>query len=306
MQRIELPNDEAIGLSLRNLRTIVAIAGEGSLTAAGARLGYAQATVSMHLAAAESSLGVSLFRRNGRGVVATEAGRSVLRHATTLFGALADLRSDALHTPRHKLTIGATEAAAGPHILAFFKRYELDNPDVELAIRIEPCIELYEHIEHSTLDIAIVAAQRGLRGAKFIALYDQELVLLAPAGHRLARERCVTLRDLAGERIVLADQRCEYRRFIEATFAEANVDVSFRTGIGNVSTLPSSVAPALGVCIVPREMVDPGPSATTVVRFRDRLSVKMGVVLRTDAPPPARRLAAQMSRTLARLLKPRP
>jgi DNA-binding transcriptional LysR family regulator len=208
MQSIELPNDEAIGLSLRNLRTIVAIAGEGSLTAAGARLGYAQTTVSMHLAAAESSLGVSLFRRNGRGVVATEAGRSVLRHATALFGTLADLRSDASHTPRHKLTIGATEAAASPHIVAFFKRYELDNPDVELAIRIEPYIDLCEHIERGTLDIAIVPAQGGLRVAKFIALYDQ-------------------------------------------------------------------------------------------------MSMKIGVALRTDASPPARRLAAQMSRTLARLSKPR-
>lgn len=173
MQSIELPNDEAIGLSLRNLRTVVAIAGEGSLTAAGARLCYAQTTVSMHLAAAESSLGVSLFRRNGRGVVATEAGRSVLRHATTLFSALADLRSDASHAPRHKLTIGATEPAADPHIVAFFKRYELDNPDVELEIRIEPYFELCEHIEHGTLDIAIVSAERGLRGAKFIAFYDQ-------------------------------------------------------------------------------------------------------------------------------------
>src|ERR1700677_2189357 len=121
MQGIELPDDSAIELSLRNLRTIVASAEEGSLTAAGARLGYCQARVSIHLGAAESTLGVSLFRRNGRGVVATEAGNSVLRHATTVFSALADLRSDASHTPRHKLTIGATEPAASRRLLTFFK-----------------------------------------------------------------------------------------------------------------------------------------------------------------------------------------
>jgi LysR family transcriptional regulator, regulator of the ytmI operon len=301
MQGIELPDDSAIALSLRNLRTIVAIAEEGSLTAAGARLGYAQATVSMHLAAAESSLGVSLFRRNGRGVVATDAGHSVLRHATTLFGTLADLRSDASHTSRHKLTIGATEPAASRHLLTFFKRYEHDNPDVELAIRIEPCIELLEQIERGAFDIAILSANRAkTHGIKFTALYDEELVLLAPSGHRLTGERSVTLQDLAGERLVLADERCGYRLFIETLLAEANIDVNIRTGIGNITTMPSSVAAALGVSIVPREMVTPAPSGTIAVRFRDRLSVKMGVALRTDAPAPARRLAAQMSRDLAR------
>jgi DNA-binding transcriptional LysR family regulator len=301
MQGIELPDDSAIALSFRNLRTIVAIAEEGSLTAAGARLGYAQATVSMHLAAAESSLGVSLFRRNGRGVVATEAGHSVLRHATTLFGALADLRSDASHTARHKLTIGATEPAASRRLLTFFKHYEHANPDVELAIRIEPCIELYEQIERGAFDLAIVTATNGAaRGVKFTALYDEELVLLAPSAHRLAKERSVKLQDLAGEQIVFADERCGYRRFAEAALAEANVDVSIRTGIGNITTMPSSVAATLGVSIVPREMVNPAPSGTIAVRFRDRLFVKMGVALRTDAPPPARRLAAQMSRALAR------
>jgi DNA-binding transcriptional LysR family regulator len=124
--------------------------------------------------------------------------------------------------------------------------------------------------------------------------------LLAPSGHRLAEERTVNLQDLAGERVVLADERCGYRPFIEACLAEANVDVSIRTGIGSISTMPSSVAAGLGVSIVPREMVNPAPNGTIAVRFRDRLSVKMGVALRTDAPAPARRLAAQMSRVLAR------
>jgi LysR family nitrogen assimilation transcriptional regulator len=95
MQVVEIHDAETLGLSLRNLRTIVAIAEAGSLTAAGLRLGYAQATVSLHLSAAEAALGVTLFRRHGRGVVATDAGRSVLQHTTTLFEAYAALREDA-------------------------------------------------------------------------------------------------------------------------------------------------------------------------------------------------------------------
>jgi DNA-binding transcriptional LysR family regulator len=296
-----MPDDDTLALSLRNLRTIVAIAEAGSLTAAGVRLGYAQATVSMQLAAAEAALGVTLFRRHGRGVAATDAGRSVLQHVTTLFEAYAALRDDAQHTARHKLTFGAIESTTSRFLVPFLKNYERSNPELELTIRIDPSIELCRLLENGTLDIALVSEQRGLaRFAKFTPLYEQELVLLAPSGHRLAGRRSIEVSDLTGEQIVLADQRCCYRRFVEALFARAEVDVSLRVGMGTLSTILASVAAGLGLSIVPRDMTDPAPAGTTTLRFRERQSMTIGVAIRTDAPPSARRLAAQITRSVVR------
>jgi LysR family transcriptional regulator, regulator of the ytmI operon len=301
MRAIEIPDDETFALSLRNLRTIVAIAEAGSLTAAGVRLGYAQATVSMHLAAAESALGVTLFRRHGRGVVATDAGRSVLQHTTTLFEAYAALRDDALHTARHKLTFGAIESAARRCLVPFLKTYERDNPELELKIRIEPCIEMCRLLETGVLDIAIVSAQRGLRRyAKFTPLYEQELVLLAPSHHRLAARRNIDLQDLIGEQLILGDERCSYRSFVEALISRADIDVALRVDRGSLSTILASVAAGLGLSIVPRDMVDPAPTGTVILRFRERQSITIGVALRMDAPPSARRLAAQLARSFIR------
>jgi len=301
MQAIDIPDDETIALSLRNLRTVVAIADAGSLTAAGARLGYAQATMSMHLAAAESALGVALFRRHGRGVVPTDAGRSVLQHATKLFEAYAALRDDALSTARHKLTLGACESATTRYIIPFIKSYERDNPELELTVRIEPCVEMCGLLERGVLDIAIVSEQRGITSyAKFTPLYEQELVLIAPARHRLAKQKSVEFHDLLGEQILLGDQRCGIRPFVEALLARADIDVTLRVGMGNMSTILPSVAAGLGSSIVPRNMVDPAPAGTVAVRFRERPAVTMGLALRMDAPPSARRLAAQISRTFVR------
>jgi LysR family transcriptional regulator, regulator of the ytmI operon len=301
MQTIEATDDAAIALSLRNLRTVVAIAEAGSLTAAGVRLGYAQATMSMHLAAAESALGVTLFRRHGRGVVPTDAGRSVLLHATKLFEAYTALRDDALHTARHKLTLGAGESAASRYIIPFLKGYERENPELELTIRIEPCIELCKLLESGLLDIAIVSAQDGIsRFAKFTPLYEQELVFLTPSENRLAKQNTVDFQDLIGEQIILADERCGYRPFIETLLARADIDVPIRAGIGNITTVLSSVAAGLGSSIVPRNMVEPVPAGSVAIRFRERPSVTMGLALRMDAPPSARRLAMQISRTFVR------
>jgi LysR family transcriptional regulator, regulator of the ytmI operon len=301
MQANDIPNDDDIALSLRNLRTVVAIADAGSLTAAGVRLGYAQATVSMHLAAAESALGVTLFRRHGRGVAPTDAGRSVVVHATKLFEAYAALRDDALHAAHHKLTLGAAESATSRYVIPFLKDYERDNPELELTVRVEPCLEMCNLLERGALDIAIVSEQRGItRFAKFAPLYDQEFVLIVPSRHWLAKQKHVGFRDLIGEQLMLGDERCGYRPFVEALLAQADIDVTLRTGIGNTSTILSSVAAGLGSSIVPRNMVDPAPTGIVAVRFRERPSVKIGLALRMDAPPSARRLATQISRTLVR------
>jgi DNA-binding transcriptional LysR family regulator len=254
----------------------------------------------MHLAAAESALGVTLFRRHGRGVVPTTAGRSVLQHATKLFEAYAALRDDALHTARQKLTLGAGESAANRYIIPFLKDYERDNPELELTVRIEPCIEMCSLLERGVLDIAIVSEQRGMkRYAKFTPLYEQELVLITPSRHRLAKQKTVDFQDLLGEQILLGEERCGIRPFVEALLARADIDVTLRAGIGNISTVLSSVAAGLGSSIVPRNMVDPAPAGTVALRFRERPAVTMGLALRIDAPPSARRLATQISRTLA-------
>lgn len=63
------------------LRTIVAGAEMGSFARAATRLGRSQSAVSMHLKKLEEQTGRPLFRRNGRGLVPTEAGDALLAYA---------------------------------------------------------------------------------------------------------------------------------------------------------------------------------------------------------------------------------
>jgi DNA-binding transcriptional LysR family regulator len=69
------------GISLDQLRTFLAAADEGSFSAAGRRLHRAQSVVSQTLANLEGQIGVSLFDRNGRFPVLTDAGQALLGEA---------------------------------------------------------------------------------------------------------------------------------------------------------------------------------------------------------------------------------
>lgn len=76
---------------LERLATFRTVASTGHFTSAAVQLGYSQATVTVHIKALESQLGVTLFKRCrfSRSIVLTEAGRRALEYAVRLL-ALAE------------------------------------------------------------------------------------------------------------------------------------------------------------------------------------------------------------------------
>ncbi|MGD1066116.1 MAG: LysR family transcriptional regulator [Vulcanimicrobiaceae bacterium] len=282
-------------MSLRDLRTIGVIAREGSLTAAGTRLGFSQATISGHLASAEAALGVTLFRRHGRGVELTAAGRAVVRHAENVFATLTALRADARSAQVPSVTIGASEPAASRRVVPFIRSADRRVPGRELHLRVAVASDLNALVERGELEVAVTSPRRELsRGTEFTPLYEQELVLLVPERHRLAGAREADLGDLHDDRLLVGEDTCIYRCVIQETIAAADVEVALRARIGALTTLPHGVAGGLGIAILPRELVEPPPAQTVVVPLRTPIRLTIGVLVRTDASDAARAVAEEL------------
>ncbi|HUQ81060.1 MAG TPA: LysR family transcriptional regulator, partial [Gemmatimonadaceae bacterium] len=81
-------------LETRELRMLVAIADEGTVTRAATRLNVSQPALSHALRALERRVGIALFERQSRGLVATEAGERLLRTARTVMREIERARLD--------------------------------------------------------------------------------------------------------------------------------------------------------------------------------------------------------------------
>jgi DNA-binding transcriptional LysR family regulator len=79
-------------MDLRQLRYALAVAEEGSVTRAAARLHLSQPPLSLQLARLEKELGVVLFRRHRRGLEPTEAGQELISAARRIFAELEAVR----------------------------------------------------------------------------------------------------------------------------------------------------------------------------------------------------------------------
>jgi DNA-binding transcriptional LysR family regulator len=66
------------------IRTFLAVAEAGSITAAAERLGMAKSSISHHLSSLETSLGISLIHRTTRRMALTHKGSLLLEHAQAM------------------------------------------------------------------------------------------------------------------------------------------------------------------------------------------------------------------------------
>src|SRR3954454_19066596 len=116
-----------LGMELRHLRTIAAVARHGSFSKAADELYLAQSAVSQQVRRFEEELGVEVFRRNSRSVEPTAEGEVVLAYAPRVRRAVAGLPSELGELPgrvRGEVRIGGMYPTGPydlPELLAEFR-----------------------------------------------------------------------------------------------------------------------------------------------------------------------------------------
>src|ERR1035441_10256093 len=102
-------------LELTRLKVFREVASLGSFTKAADVLGYAQPSISHHIAQLERELGAQLFERQPRRVQLTPAGEVFLRHAQSVLIRLADAEREVAETVQaggRRLRLAAFPTAA--------------------------------------------------------------------------------------------------------------------------------------------------------------------------------------------------
>ena len=117
--------DRWLGIELRHLAALKAVAEEGSFRGAASQLGYTQSAISQQIATLERLVGAKLLERPGgpRAVSLTEAGRLVLRHAEAIIARLKAAEADVaaiVDGGAGRLRVGTFQSAARASCRRYF------------------------------------------------------------------------------------------------------------------------------------------------------------------------------------------
>lgn len=281
--------DEAEAL-LPLIPTILAVADTEHITEASHVLGVPQPTVSRQMARASAILGVDIVERKGRGISLTTTGRILVPY---LERAVADLEAglDAMSEhdarARGRISISFQNTLGEDVVPALIKRFRADHPAVTFALDQGARTRCLDRLDDGSADVAFVSLSAEHTEDNSFQLYEERLVLVVPADHRLARRKSVNLTDTAEESYVAMGHGFGMRSICEDLWAESGItpDIAFEGQ--DIHTVRGLVGAGLGVSILPR-LRGQGPE-TVEVRIDD-LSARrrIGMVW------PARQLARQV------------
>jgi molybdate transport repressor ModE-like protein len=292
-----------LGVELRHLAALHAVAAEGSFARGARRLGYTQPAVSQQIATLERIVGERLIERsNGsRQLALTDAGRVLLAHAETIVAQLQAAEADLAARGGHGLLRVGTFQSAGNRIVpTLLRRFRERFPEtrVELAERASP-EELLALIENGRVELAFVVLPVG--DGPFVARHlvtDPYVLAVSRRSSLASRESPVRLDRLGDLPLVGLGHAQPYPDgFALAKELERR---AVYTAVDN-STLLGLVREGLGAALVPRLMLDPGDAEIVQVPLAEPVpSRTIGLVSHRDRlPTAAAQTFAELASTVA-------
>ncbi|SDN59752.1 DNA-binding transcriptional regulator, LysR family [Halomonas shengliensis] len=279
-------------LDLALLRTLVAVADTGSVTAAARQLAYTQSTVSMQLARLEGSLGVALHEREGRRIRFTAEGERLLGHARRLLAqndeALADMKARRV---TGELNLGIPEDYA-TLLTAVFSWFHQLYPDVGLQVTCGTSADLVERVRGDELDLALVTRQRRSPGG--------EVIRREPLAWAVGLERQPSLTDPLP--LALYSPGADlFREVAEEALAAAGRTWRVAYTSQSMAGLSPVVQAGLAIVVVTRSMLGPQLRALDEASGLPALPAVELALHRAARRPtePARRLAELIREALA-------
>src|SRR5581483_2774720 len=273
--------DSWLGLELRHLVALKAIAEHGSFGRAAASLGYTQSAISQQIATLERIVGQKLIERPGgpRPVSLTEAGELLLRHAEAIAARLQAAQADLLALDAGDvgpLRIGTYQSVGARVLPALLREFTEQWPKVEITLRESADDqELALLVERGELDLTFVVLPLGPGPYDTVELFRDPYVLVVPAGSPLARrDRPPSLRELV-EHPLISYRTCRTTQRVEDRLRQSGRDPHIVFRSDENGTVQGLVAAGVGIAIMPKLTVDAADPSIEVVDLGDRVPPRL-------------------------------
>ncbi len=243
-------------MSVKHLRTLVAIADHRTFSDAADSLCLTHAAVSQHVSALEEEIGVALFDRSRRTPVLNATGRALVQRARTLLRDYDSLYASVLG---RDMASGDLQVGVLPTVLSTLAprailRLRESCPGLRLQIRPGLTAPLLTAIERAQLDGAVVTLPPNPpESLKFEPIADEPLMLIA--SEQLAGDNVMDL--LQSQPFIRFNRDAVVGTMIEGWLQANHVNVRETMELSSLDSITSMVFANIGVSIVPRPSARP-------------------------------------------------
>jgi DNA-binding transcriptional LysR family regulator len=239
------------------LETFLEVAKHNSFSRAAERRFRTQPAISAQIRAIEEEVGAKLFDRSGGKVALTAAGKLFQKYAEDALDArrrVVAAMGEMEREPRGEIIVGANEGTCLyvlPEVFAEFKR---QYGAVAITIKRSESSKVLESIVDNSVDFGVVSLPVTDTRLTVVPIHRDELVVIAPPQHPLARQKTSALAEVIKFPLLLP-KAGRTRDAIEALFEERRMKPKISMELDSSELLKRFVAVDVGVGFIARSNV---------------------------------------------------
>ena len=245
-------------MEMSQIRYVLAAARTLNFTKAAVNCNVSQPALTKAIKTLEAQLGAPLFHREGKRVLVSEFGKSMLPHLRQI---MAEAEAAQMLADNFKLLnevpvrVGVMSTLGHVRLSRFLAKYQKDYKGVEVTVSEASVSELKGRLEEGDLDVAVLNPLDGLGEAFSVTdLYQERYVVIFPPGHALSKLNAIKLSDLSGQPYVdrLA---CEMREMVMEVCQDMDVELYARFRSTREDWIQAMVLARIGFAFMPEYSV---------------------------------------------------
>lgn len=243
-------------MSIRTLRTLIAVQDHKTFSAAADAICVTHAAVSQQMRALEEQWGVQIFDRSRRTPELTPTGRALVARARDVVRAYDQLLPSVLGAEgvHGEVSLGALPTTLTALVPSAVSLLKTAHPDVH--VRIFPGLsnQLVTQVERGALDVALITRPQMLApGLEFLEIAEEEVQLLAA----VETESNDPYALLAERPFIRFNREAVVGHMIESWLQKKGLKVKETMELDGIDAIAGMVFANLGVSLVPKSCVRP-------------------------------------------------
>jgi DNA-binding transcriptional LysR family regulator len=244
-------------MDLGELQVFLTVAREGSFSRAAERLYRTQPAVSLAIRKLEEDLGQPLFVRGSRPVRMTDAGNLLKDYAERLINLRDEVKKGLTELEgleRGELSVGVNESSIHA-LLPALAKFREKHGGVQVRVHRMFSRDIPHEVLNYRLDLGAVSYIPRDPQLQATEILRDELCLVVPPKHSLARRKEVDISDLGAETFIAHIVESPFRRRVIELFSRHHTALNMPIEMPTIESIKRFVQMGMGVAIVPRMCV---------------------------------------------------
>ena len=242
-------------MTIQQLKCFIVTAEVLHYTKAANQLYISQPSLTYSISELEKELGLPLFERRENKTYLTSYGEALLPYAKVALDKMEAITVKAyelIDPSTGTINLGNIYSISFDFIPQVLERFYADKENGRIAVS---CVQgvnqiLIERLMEGTLDL-IISGESKHKDIQQTFLFTQELKVVVPTGHRLAKLEEARLTDLEGEGLISLGESSNISGHIAQCFQSRGLEARFALSVAECSAMGAFVSSNMGIAIAP-------------------------------------------------------